>query len=96
MRPKRKAGSGKTPATAQSGEEEVDEDDGHEPPAKLNKKRRSGKAVFTPLQSKILDRISELEDTVRQLQSHTAREVERIHEIISRLKADVQDVESAD
>lgn len=96
VRPKRKASSSKTPANAQSGDEEDYDDDGHEPPAKLNKKRRSSKTVLNPAQSKMLDRIIELEETVRELQSHTAREVERINQIIGRLKADVRELDSTD
>lgn len=95
MRPKRKASSGKARATSQSGDE-YEYDDGHEPPTKLNKKRRSNKNVLNPLQSKILERITELEETVHELQSHTVREVERIHQLIGRLKADVRELDPAD
>ncbi|KAF9449931.1 hypothetical protein P691DRAFT_790179 [Macrolepiota fuliginosa MF-IS2] len=96
VRPKRKASSSKTPANAQSGDDDDYDDDGHEPPAKLNKKRRSSKTVLSPVQSKLLDRIAELEETVQELQSHTAREVDRINQIIGRLKADVRDLDAAD
>lgn len=96
VRPKRKATFGKAPVNAQSGDDDEYDDDGHEPPAKLNKKRRSSKSVLSPAQSKILDGIAELEETVRELQSHTAREVERINQMIGRLKADVRELESTD
>ncbi|KAF5364132.1 hypothetical protein D9756_000833 [Leucocoprinus leucothites] len=95
-RPKRKATSGKAPANSQSGDDDDYDDDGHEPPTKLNKKRRSGKTTYSPLQSKMLDRITELEDVVHELQSHTTREVERINQIIGRLKADVREMDPAD
>ncbi|KXN87904.1 hypothetical protein AN958_07913 [Leucoagaricus sp. SymC.cos] len=96
VRPKRKVTSGKARAATQSGDEGEYDDDGHEPPPKLNKKRRSGKTALRPVQSKMLDRIAELEDTVHELQSHTAREVERINQIIGRLKADVREMDPVD
>lgn len=94
MRPKRKASSGKARATSQSGDEDG-YDDGHEPPTKLNKKRRLNKNL-NPLQSKILERITELEGAVHELQSRTVREVERINQLIGRLKADVHELDPAD
>ena len=96
VRPKRKATSGKVPASTLSGDDGDDHCDECELPVKFNKKRRSSKAVFSPLQSKVFDRIIELEDTIRELQNHTAREVERINRIIGQLKTDVQEMGPAD
>jgi len=92
VRPKRKATSGKALAGTLSGDDDDDDYDECGPPVKLSKKRRSSKTVHSPLQSKVFDRINELEDTIRELQNHTAREVERINQIIGQLKTDVREL----
>jgi len=92
VRPKRKAISGKALANTLSGDDDDDDYDECGPSLKLNKKRRSSKTVYSPLQSKVFDRIIELEDTIRELQNHTAREVERINQIIGQLKTDVREL----
>lgn len=98
MRSKRKAADGAVTPNGQGVEDDECDDDeyddhDHEPPVKLNKKHRSTKTALSPAQTKMLDTITELEGTVRELQNHTAREVERIKQVIGRLKADIRELE---
>ncbi|XP_006459907.1 hypothetical protein AGABI2DRAFT_135177 [Agaricus bisporus var. bisporus H97] len=98
VRSKRKAADGAVTPNGQGVEDDECDDDeyddhDHEPPVKLNKKHRSTKTALSPAQTKMLDTITELEGTVRELQNHTAREVERIKQVIGRLKADIRELE---
>jgi hypothetical protein len=98
VRPKRKASFGKSTANGQSGEDDEsdgDEYDGddHELPAKFNKKRRSSKMALSSTRSKILDTIIELEGKVHDVQSQMAREIELINQVISKLKADIRELD---
>lgn len=97
VRPKRKA-SDKPSASQNGGPESDDElgegDDGHQPPTKMNKKRRSGKSIGAAgARAQVLKYIAELDASAKRLQSQTAKEVEKIHSLINALSAEVRDMD---
>lgn len=93
-RPKRKLSL--KPSAYQNGDYDSDEgeldDDGHEPPAKLNKKRRT--AISGAInRANIMKYVGELEATISRLQASTAKEVDKAQALIRAISAEMRDTE---
>ena len=84
------------PSAYQNGDYDSDEgeldDDGHEPPAKLNKKRRT--AISGAInRASIMKYVGELEATINKLQASTARELNKAQELIRAISAEMKDTD---
>jgi hypothetical protein len=92
-RPKRKLSM--KPSASQNGDYDSEgelDDDGHEPPAKLNKKRRT--AISGAInRANIMKYVEELEATVIKLQASTARGLDKVQELIQAISAEAKDTE---
>lgn len=82
------------PSAYQNGDYDSSEldDDGHEPPAKLNKKRRT--AISGAInRANIMKYVGELEATIHNLQASTARGLDKAQELIRAISAEMKDSE---
>lgn len=68
------------------------DDDGHEPPAKLNKKRRTA-ISGTINRANIMKYVGELEATINNLQASTARGLDKAQELMRAISAEMKDTE---
>jgi len=88
-RHKRKASTGK--GGSNSDPESEDQNDGHEPPTKMNKKRRSHKSLLTPNERTFMKALAEIEGCVKRLQANHTKEMEKVQALLSSLSKDVRE-----
>lgn len=69
-------------------------DDDHELPPRLNKKRRISLGSKGPSRSELQKAVSDLDSSVKRLQTMVAREVEKVNGVINSLNAVISEMES--
>ena len=75
------------------GEGSID-DDGHELPPRLNKKRRISLNAKVPSRSELQKAVIEMETSVNRIQASVAKEVSKMNSVITSLRAVIADMES--
>ncbi len=75
------------------GEGSID-DDGHELPPRLNKKRRISLNAKVPSRSELQKAVIEMGTSVNRIQASVAKEVNKMNSVINSLKAVIADMES--
>lgn len=76
------------------GEGSIDYEEGHEPPPRLNKKRRLSKGTG-PTRTQLVKAVADMEASVRRIQASVSKEVEKMNSIIDGLNARIKDMSDA-
>ncbi|TFK43188.1 hypothetical protein BDQ12DRAFT_674550 [Crucibulum laeve] len=98
LRGKRKANSMQAGTSQGFFDSEEDVDDGHHPPAKMNKKSRSSKPTLAPAhgsgrRAQLLQIVDELQSAHLRLQSTVTKELKKMQETISLLSSEIQELD---
>lgn len=74
------------------GEGSIDYEEGHEPPPRLNKKRRISKGSAGPSRAQLVKTVNDMEASIKRIQTSVSKEVEKMTSIISALNAKIRDM----
>lgn len=72
------------------GEGSIVDEDGHELPPRLNKKRRISKG---PTRSQLVKMVADMEGSVKRIQASVAKEVEKMNSVIKTLNAKISEMD---
>ncbi|CAA7260197.1 unnamed protein product [Cyclocybe aegerita] len=75
------------------GEGSIDDEDGHEPPPRLNKKRRISKGNGGPSRAQLVKAVGEIEASIKRVQSTVAKEVEKMSGVIKSLNTKIKEMD---
>lgn len=73
------------------GEGSIDYEEGHEPPPRLNKKRRLSKGTG-PSRAQLVKAVTDMEASVRRIQASVSKEVDKMNSIINGLNAKIKEM----
>ncbi|KAF8974618.1 hypothetical protein BDZ97DRAFT_1774571 [Flammula alnicola] len=75
------------------GEGSIDYEDGHEPPPRLNKKRRISKGSSGPSRAQLSKAVDDMEASIKRIQSSVSKEVEKMNGIIKTLNTKIKEMD---
>jgi len=75
------------------GEGSIDDEEGHQPPPRLNKKRRVSKGNGGPSRSQLMKMASDMEASVKRIQTTLTKEVDKMNTIINNLNTKIKDMD---
>jgi hypothetical protein len=75
------------------GEGSIDYEDGHEPPPRLNKKRRISKGSSGPTRIQLIKAIGDMESSIKRIQVSVTKEVDKMNGIIRALNTKIKEMD---
>lgn len=85
--------NGETDGHSIDGEGSIDYEDGHEPPPRLNKKRRISKGSSGPTRIQLIKAIGDMESSIKRVQASVSKEVDKMNGIIRALNAKIKEMD---
>ncbi|KAF9485410.1 hypothetical protein BDN70DRAFT_871462 [Pholiota conissans] len=75
------------------GEGSIDYEDGHEPPPRLNKKRRISKGSSGPTRIQLIKAVGDMESSIKRIQTSVSKEVDKMNGIIRALNTKIKEMD---
>ena len=75
------------------GEGSIDDEEQHEPPPRMNKKRRLSKSSGGPSRAQLVKVVTDMEASVKRIQTSVAKEVEKMNGIIKTLNTKINEMD---
>ncbi|KDR83382.1 hypothetical protein GALMADRAFT_235485 [Galerina marginata CBS 339.88] len=75
------------------GEGSVVDDDNHDPPARLTKKRRVSKGAGGPSRAQLVKAVNDMEASIKRIQASVGKEVEKMSAIVKALNAKIREMD---
>ena len=86
--------NGDVDGASADGDGSILEDDDHELPPRLNKKRRISMGVKGPSRSELQKAVTDIDASIRRIQSSVAQEVDKMKTVIRSLNVTIAEMES--
>lgn len=75
------------------GEGSVVDEDSHDPAPRVNKKRRTSKGNAGPSRAQLVKAVSDVEASIKRIQTSVTKEVEKMNSIIKSLNAKIKEMD---